>query len=71
MKYYVGLDDLSSRVLRLWGFLRLVRAYRPAGAIVSCKLAGYGRSSRRRGAYALIAAISGVMPNMFMRRLRL
>ena len=68
----LGLDDQSGRVFRDYGFSPLVRAFRPAGAVVSRDVAGYRRNCRRRGAYAvLIAAISGSMPMMFMTRLRL
>ncbi len=68
----VGLDDLSGRVSRFWGFLRLVRAYGPDFAVLSGDLAGYGRKLKPASAYAaLIASISGLMPMVFMTRLRL
>ena len=66
----LSLDDLSRRVSRFVDFLRLVRAYRPADAVLSGNWRIRG-NLRRRGAYAFIAAINGPMPKMFMTRLRL
>ncbi len=68
----VGLDDLSRRVLRFRGFVWLTGSGWPAFAIPCGDLAGYGRKLKSTSAYAaLIAAISGLMPMMFMTRLRL
>ena len=48
-----------------------MRVYGPDFAVLGGDLADYGRNLERRGAYAPIAAISGVVPMMFMTRLRL
>ncbi len=68
----VGLDDLSRRDFRFWGFVRQVRAYGPDFAVPRGDLAGYGLRRKPTSAYAApIAAISGVVPMMVMTRLRL
>ena len=68
----VGLDDLSRRVFRFWGFVRQVRAYGPDVADLGGDLTGYGLGMKPTSAYAaLIVAISGRMPMMLMTRLRL
>ncbi len=47
-------------------------AYGPDIAVLRSDLAGYGREWKLTSAYAaLITAISGTMPTMFMARLRL
>ncbi len=72
--WYCELGDLRNvfvRVFRFWRFLWLVWAYGLDLAVVSGGMAGPGRNLSPEGAYALIAAISGAAPKMFMTRLRL
>ena len=68
----VGLDDLSRRDLWSCRLVWLTGSGGPDFAILRGDSPEYGRKLKPTSAYAaLIAAVSGPMPMMFMTRLRL